>query len=136
MDTVSKRKRSWIMSRVSQKNTPLEKIIQHELRKRKIKFSQHTKTLPGSPDIVFQNEKIAIFVDGDFWHGWRFPAWEHKLTTFWRKKISANRKRDRRNFRKLRSLGWRVIRIWQHQLIKDKEQSIQQILKALSHKRR
>lgn len=131
MDTVSKRKRSWIMSRVSQKNTPLEKIIQHELRKRKIKFFLHVKTLPGSPDIVFQEKKIAVFVDGDFWHGWRFPVLEHKLTTFWRKKISANRKRDQRNFRKLRSLGWRVVRIWQHQLITDKEKCIHKILNLL-----
>ncbi|MDP2208177.1 MAG: very short patch repair endonuclease [Bacteroidota bacterium] len=136
MDIVSKRKRSWIMSRVSQKNTPLEKIIQRELRKRGIKFSHHVKTLPGSPDIVFQDMKIAVFVDGDFWHGWRFPVWEHKLTSFWHKKISTNRKRDQRNFRKLRSLGWRVIRIWQHQLINNKELSIQKILQGVSHRRR
>src|SRR5262249_6480031 len=67
-----------------------------------------------TPDIVFTTERVAIFLDGDFWHGYRFPQWERTLSPFWRRKIAANRERDRRNFRRLRRLGWRVIRIWQH----------------------
>ena len=63
-------------------------------------------------------EKVAVFVDGDFWHGWRLPAWEHKLSKFWRDKLRANRARDQRNFRRLRAAGWKVIRIWQHALKK------------------
>lgn len=135
-DHLTPDQRSRAMKRVKLRNGSLERIIQKELQKRKLNFKRHIKNLPGSPDIVFQNKKIAIFVDGDFWHGWRFPVWEHKLTSFWRKKISTNRKRDQRNFRKLRSLGWCVVRIWQHQLIKDKEQSIKRILQAVSHRRR
>jgi DNA mismatch endonuclease (patch repair protein) len=91
------------------------------------------KSLPGSPDIVFAREKVAIFIDGDFWHGWRLPAWEHKLSPFWREKLRANRKRDRRNFQKLRALGWRVIRIWQHQIKRDPEACIRSIMVTLSH---
>lgn len=59
---------------------------------------------------------MAVFVDGDFWHGWRFPQWQAKLTNFWREKIHATRCRDLRNFRKLRRMGWKVVRIWEHQL--------------------
>ena len=81
-----------------------------------MKFRKHDKSLPGRPDIVFPKERVAVFIDGDFWHGWRLPAWEHKLSKFWRDKLHANRRRDRRNFRKLRTSGWKVIRIWQHQL--------------------
>ena len=131
MDIVSKRKRSWMMGRVRQKNTPLERTLQSELRKRKVTFRLHRRELPGTPDIVFPKKKVAVFVDGDFWHGWRLPAWERKLTPFWRNKLRENRKRDARNFRKLRVQGWKVIRIWQHQLKKDSDASIERIQKAL-----
>ena len=86
-----------------------------------VSFACVSAAEPKAPatDIVFRNAKVAVFVDGDFWHGWRLPAWEHKLTSFWLDKLHANRDRDRRNFRKLRSLGWRVVRVWQHQLKRD-----------------
>ncbi len=120
-----------MMGRVRQKNTPLERTLQSELRKRKVTFRLHRRELPGTPDIVFPKKKVAVFVDGDFWHGWRLPAWERKLTPFWRNKLRENRKRDARNFRKLRVQGWKVIRIWQHQLKKDSDASIERIQKAL-----
>ena len=53
---------------------------------------------------------------GDFWHGYRFPARSHKLSEFWQDKIEKNRTRDQRNFRKLRQTGWRIIRLWQHEV--------------------
>jgi len=121
------------MSRVKLRDGPLERAIQRELRRRGLRFRKHVKSLPGSPDIVFAREKVAIFIDGDFWHGWRLPAWEHKLSPFWREKLRANRKRDRRNFQKLRALGWRVIRIWQHQIKRDPEACIRSIMVTLSH---
>ena len=68
------------------------------------------KNLPGKPDIVFTKRKIAIFIDGDFWHGYRFPTWKDSLSDFWQKKIEQNRIRDRKNFNKLRKRGWKVIR--------------------------
>lgn len=104
------------MKRVKLKDGSLEKLVQRELRSKGLKFRRHIRTLPGSPDIVFPKEKVAVFVDGDFWHGWRLPAWEHKLSKFWRDKLRANRARDQRNFRRLRADGWKVIRIWQHEL--------------------
>ncbi|MGA2853581.1 MAG: very short patch repair endonuclease [Verrucomicrobiota bacterium] len=107
------------MKRVKLKDGSLEKLVQRELRAKGLKFRRHVRTLPGSPDIVFPKEKVAVFVDGDFWHGWRLPAWEHKLSKFWRDKLRANRARDQRNFRHLRAAGWKVIRIWQHELKHD-----------------
>lgn len=77
------------------------------------------RDLPGRPDFVFRDRRIAIFVDGDFWHGWRFPVWGHKLAPFWAEKISKNRDRDRRNYAKLRRAGWSVVRIWEHQIEKE-----------------
>lgn len=107
------------MKRVKLKDGSLEKLVQRELRARGLRFKRHVRALPGSPDIVFPEQKLAVFVDGDFWHGWRLPAWERKLSPFWRDKLRANRARDLRNFRRLRGRGWRVIRLWQHEVLSD-----------------
>ena len=73
--------------------------------------------LPGKPDFVFRVQRLAIFVDGCFWHGcprcYRLPDDNRK---FWKNKVLTNRRRDRSRTRRLRSLGWRVLRIWEHSL--------------------
>jgi DNA mismatch endonuclease, patch repair protein len=74
------------------------------------------RDLPGRPDLVLRARRVAIFVDGDFWHGWRFPAWRNKLSEKWELKIAANRRRDALNHARLRRSGWLVVRIWEHQL--------------------
>lgn len=98
-------RRSRAMKRVKLKDGPLEKLVQRELRAHGLRFQRHVRSLPGCPDIVFRKEKVAVFVDGDFWHGWRLPAWEHKLSPFWRDELRANRTRDQRNFSRLRTTG-------------------------------
>lgn len=122
------------MKRVKLKDGSLEKLAHQELRVRGLRFQRNVRSLPGSPDIVFRRERVAVFVDGDFWHGWRLPAWEHKLSPFWRDKLRANRTRDRRNFRRLRTDRWRVIRLWQHQIRRDLDSCIGQVAVAL-HRR-
>lgn len=117
------------MSQVKTRNTDLEIIVIKGLKKRGFRFRRHVKVLPGKPDIVFYQAKLAVFVDGDFWHGYRLPRWRDALSPFWQEKIEKNRKRDRRNFAKLRRMGWRVIRIWQHQLQDDPASCIEQIAK-------
>lgn len=109
------------MKRVKLKNGPLEKRVKMELRAMGLRYRSNNGSLPGSPDVVLPRHRVAIFVDGDFWHGWRLSSWEHKLTDFWRDKLRANRVRDQRNFRRLRRNGWKVMRIWEHQ-IEQKEQ--------------
>jgi len=93
---------------------------------------RHLKSLPGKPDIVLPKNRVAIFIDSDFWHGWQFPRWERKLNGFWRRKIRLNRSRDLRNFRILRQMGWRVARMWGHQLKEDFSGTIKKII-DLSH---
>lgn len=123
--------RSRAMKRVKLKDGPLEKLVQQELRARGLRFHRHVCSLPGRPDVVFPKAKVAVFVDGDFWHGWRLPAWEHRLSQFWCDKLRANRARDQRNFRRLRADGWRVVRIWQHQLRRDPGLCLHRIVEAL-----
>lgn len=80
------------------------------------RYRIHVPILPGCPDIVFLGRRVAVFVDGDFWHGYRLPAWEHKLSAYWKSKIKRNRDRDRKNHRKLRESGWKVVRVWEHEI--------------------
>ena len=129
-DTMSAETRSRVMSRIKGKDTLPERLVCRELRGRRIYFTRHGKVLPGCPDIVFRRIKLAVFIDGDFWHGWRFALWEHKLSEKWREKIAATRGRDQRNFRKLRRLGWTVIRIWEHQVENDPNSCVQRVLDA------
>ncbi len=123
--------RSRAMKAVKLSGGPLEKRMQAELRRSGLKFATNCKGLPGTPDIVFRKQRVAVFVDGDFWHGWRLPSWEHKLTDFWRKKLRANRSRDQRNFRRLRAADWNVVRLWEHQVLSDVSRCVDRITSFL-----
>jgi len=127
-DIMSPEKRSALMSRIRGRNTAPERRIFGLLRRRGVAFSRHATAIPGTPDIAFKRLRLAIFIDGDFWHGWRFPAWEAKLGTFWRNKIRTNRERDRRTFRKLRRQGWVVVRFWEHQVESGAEACAERVL--------
>ena len=129
-DIMSPATRSKVMSRIKGKNTSPERLVCQELRRRGIYFAKHARELAGRPDIVFRRAKVAVFIDGDFWHGWRFPLWKHKLSQKWQEKIEATRERDRRNFSKLRRMGWKVVRIWEHQIEQDLESCVARILLA------
>lgn len=131
-DRMTPAQRSWAMSRVKGRNGSLELRIQRGLRKSGLRFTLHPADLAGTPDIVFRHERVAIFIDGDFWHGWRLPAWEHKLAEFWRLKLRANRSRDRRNFRRLRAARWTVVRIWEHEARRDMGRCLASIRGALA----
>jgi DNA mismatch endonuclease (patch repair protein) len=119
------------MSRVRVKSTDIEELIGLEIQKRGHRFRKNVKDLPGKPDIVFRDEMVAVFVDGDFWHGYRFPSWRRKVPKFWRIKIAKNRERDRRNFRKLRRNGWTVVRLWQHEVERDLDRCVDRVVWAL-----
>ena len=130
-DSLTAEQRSYCMSRVRSRDTDLERMVRSELHKRGLRFRKNVRALPGSPDVVFKPARVAVFVDGDFWHGYRFPLWQHTLSDFWRVKIGKNRERDRRNFRKLRRMGWRVIRLWQHQIERDLDACIERVTSAV-----
>ena len=134
-DNLTPEQRSYCMSRIKGKDTGLERKVRSELHKRGLRFRKHVKDLPGKPDIVFPKARVVVFIDGDFWHGYRFPTWEHKVSEFWKEKINKNRERDRKNFRKLQAMGWRVIRLWQHEIKQDFEGCITRIIAAVRDSR-
>lgn len=134
VDNLTQQQRSYCMSRVKGKDTWLERVVRSELHKRGLRFRKHNGKLPGKPDIIFPKVKIVVFLDGDFWHGYRFSQWERNLSKFWRKKIGETRKRDQRNFAKLRRMGWQVIRIWEHSIDRDLNGVVRKICAALQSK--
>lgn len=117
-DVFSRRKRSEIMSHVkSNGNLATERRLISIFRKKGIKgWRRHTKNF-GNPDFVFPEVRLAVFIDGCFWHccpkHGEIPG---SNSAFWAKKLDANHRRDRLVNRTLSKQGWRVIRIWQHDL--------------------
>jgi len=130
-DIMSPEKRSALMSRIRGKDTLPEREVAQALSGIALSWESHARDLPGRPDFVFRNARVAVFVDGDFWHGWRFPQWHDKLSEAWEQKIAGNRARDRRNHRRLRRMGWTVIRIWEHQIRLDLEKAMRRVRAAL-----
>lgn len=131
-DDLTPEQRSYCMSRCKGKDTNLEKIVRTALHKKGLRFRKHNAKLPGKPDIIFAKAKVVVFLDGDFWHGYRFPNWRKKIPKFWQKKIGETRLRDRRNFAKLRRMGWTVLRIWEHSIERDIEVAVQRIARTVN----
>lgn len=119
VDTVSRGKRTEIMSSVKQRHTKPELIVRKLLHKLGYRFRLHSKNLPGTPDIVLPRYKSAIFVHGCFWHQHvdcpksRRPSTN---TDYWERKLDENIERDRRKESELVNKGWKVLTIWQCQL--------------------
>jgi DNA mismatch endonuclease, patch repair protein len=133
-DVFNKAKRSEVMASVRGKGN---RSTEWKLRARLISsgisgWRMHATEVPGKPDIIFPNEKVAIFLDGCFWHGCKkcrtIPESNHD---FWKKKIEGNRKRDRETVRKLGKAGWLVLRFWEHQIKRGPSKCMDAIFKAL-----
>jgi DNA mismatch endonuclease (patch repair protein) len=111
------------MSRVrSSGNATTELKLLALLRAAHVTGWQRNQCILGKPDFAFRRERVAVFVDGCFWHG--CPKHRTKPannTAFWRRKLAANKARDRRVTRTLRRMGWRVVRIWEHELARRNE---------------
>ncbi|OGI34302.1 MAG: hypothetical protein A2259_05090 [Candidatus Moranbacteria bacterium RIFOXYA2_FULL_43_15] len=133
-DIFSKEKRSEIMSKIRSKNTSIEKAVFRELAKRGVYFQKHYKKAFGNPDVALPRKKKAVFIDGDFWHGYRFEKQKKRLANkYWINKIDTNIKRDRKNRLKLKKNGWKVFRIWEHEIERNFENSINKIESFLIH---
>lgn len=131
-DFLTRRARSALMSRIRGKNTGIERAVFKSLRKLGLRFRRHACDLPGSPDVSFGIEKLAIFVDGDFWHGRGYAKWGAKLKPYWRAKIERNIARDAAARRKLRRMGWRVLRLWGTDIERKCDRCMGRVAQALS----
>lgn len=135
-DVFTKSERSRIMARVlGRGNARTELVFVKILRQHKIVGWRRHRPLFGSPDFVFSKKRVAIFVDGCFWHGCpRHGTQPSTNRAFWRKKLVRNKDRDRLVTRTLQKSGWYVLRIWQHELVcKRKGRCLLRIKRALGH---
>ena len=115
-DIISKKKRSWNMSRIKSKDTKPELIVRSLLHRMGYRFRLYRKNLPGKPDIVLPKYGTAIFVHGCFWH--RHPNCKYAYMPksrigFWRNKFEENTVRDKKKHSELKKSGWKVIIIWE-----------------------
>ena len=117
MDKITKEQRSKIMSKIRNKWTSPEKLLHNKLKGLKIKHKMHP-AIYGKPDILLNSSKTVIFIDGCFWHGChtcnnKKPSTNKK---FWINKIKKNIKRDAHVIRRLKKDGFKIIRIWEHDI--------------------
>lgn len=131
-DVFTKEKRSEIMSHIRSKNTGIEKKVFSYLRRNKIYFYKHYPKAPGRPDIALPSKKRAVMIHGDFWHGYRFNKWKNRIPAdYWRDKIATNIRRDESQIRKLRRQGWRVLKVWGHDIVDNPESTFREIARFL-----
>jgi DNA mismatch endonuclease, patch repair protein len=120
MDSISKKRRSWNMSRIRSKDTKPELIVRSFLHRKGYRFRLHKKDLPGIPDIVLPKFKIAVLVHGCFWHrhsGCKYAYSPKSNVAKWNKKFEDNVKRDEKVNKDLKSLGWNTITIWECEVL-------------------
>ena len=120
-DVLTKKQRSFNMSMIRGKNTQPEIILRRIISAAGLRGYRLNYKLPGKPDIVFTKRKIAIFIDGCFWHKCSKCFIKPRTNAkFWNKKIYSNVQRDKVVSTELKSKGWKVLRIWEHELRKEK----------------
>lgn len=132
-DALTVHERSRRMSLIRSKSTKFENDFIAALKKQTRKtFTTNDASILGKPDLVFRKNKVCVFLDSNFWHGWQYPRWKHLLKNdFWREKIERNRARDRKVTQKLRNDGLVVMRFWEHQLKKDQSLCVKKVIDSL-----
>ncbi|MGB8362126.1 MAG: DNA mismatch endonuclease Vsr [Acidimicrobiia bacterium] len=119
-----------------ERDTRTERVLRRTLHRRGLRFRLHRRLLPESrreTDIVFVAPRVAVFVDGCFWHGCPDHAtWPKNNARFWRQKIEANRDRDRETNAQLAALGWAVVRVWEHEDPFEASERIARLIKERS----
>ena len=132
-DVLTPEQRRKNMSRIHGKNTSPELKLRKMLWEAGIRGYRVHYKLPGKPDIVFTRKKTAVFVDGCFWHKcpvcFRPPATNAE---FWNEKLQKNVERDLRVTQELETLGWVVLRFWEHEIKKTPEEVVKRIRDALN----
>jgi DNA (cytosine-5)-methyltransferase 1 len=125
--------RSRIMREVPSKNTSGEMLFRKALWQAGIRgFRLHSATVPGHPDVVFQKQRIAVFIDGCFWHGcpkcYRAPK---SNQDYWKMKVSRNKKRDEAVTELCKKAGWKVLRIWEHEVVRSPKKAATRLARLL-----
>lgn len=114
------------MSRIRGSNTKIDLKMKKILSELGYSYQMYPK-MYGNPDFIIKRNKIAVFCDGDFWHGYKYDSKKKPAKKFWRNKIEENMRRDKKISRKLRREGWSVLRFWEHDIEKNSEKCVRRI---------
>jgi DNA mismatch endonuclease, patch repair protein len=131
MDVLTPSQRSLCMSRIRGRNTRPEIVLRTALWSLGLRYRLHFP-IPGKPDVAFPRQRVAVFVDGCFWHGCPEHSVKPKTNSaFWTDKLRKNVARDRRNELELAELGWTFVRFWEHELDQSPEDCAASVLARL-----
>ncbi len=131
-DNLTKEKRSKVMASIRGKNTKPELAVRKILWSNGLRYRIHDNTVFGKPDISNKKKKLAVFIDGCFWHGCNRCYKEPKSNVgFWKNKIIKNKQRRIKVRRELRKNGWKIIEFWEHEIINNPEKTASKIGKIL-----
>lgn len=122
------------------KDTAVELLLRRKLWRMGLRYRTHAADLPGTPDLIFPTLRVAVFCDGDFWHGRNWDLLRRKLeqgtnASYWPMKIARNRERDLANDVKLTAAGWRVIRLWETDIKRDLRLATITVLEAVQERK-
>jgi len=134
-DTVSKERRSEIMSHIKSKNTSIEVMVRQRLHSLGYRYRVHYKALPGKPDIVFTKKMIAIFIHGCFWHGHdtgcRYSHKSQSRQEYWNSKMLKTMQRDIDHTKFLCENGWKVVVVWECEIKMDINRAVNKLISIL-----
>ena len=125
------------MKKIRSNNTSPEILLRKGLWARNIRYRINDKRHPGKPDITISKYKVAIFIDGEFWHGYKWKVKKKKIKAnrgYWIPKIEKNIARDKRYNFLLKKQGWKVIRFWEKEIKKNIDQCIKLIMNSIYDK--
>ena len=135
---MTEEQRSYNMSRIKGKDTSIERILSRALWHRRLRFRKNSSSVYGHPDISIKKYRIAIFCDGDFWHGY---DWENRKNSikshrdYWIPKIERNIEKDVEVNHVLHGMGYTVIRLWEHEIRKDADDAADMIMRIVNEKK-
>lgn len=136
MDIMTKEQRSANMRAIKSKDTKIEIKLRQALWHNGIRYRKNYKICKCKPDIVITKNRIAVFCDGDFWHGKESKYSVHTNEKFWNSKIQRNIERDLENTIELRDNGWTVLRFWETELNEYFEDCLNEILQHIANRNR
>ena len=127
-------KRSKMMSKIRGKNTKPEMLFRKALFKKGVRYRVDSKQLPGKPDVSIKKYQLAIFIDGEFWHGYNWQERKNTIKSnqaFWIPKIERNLQRDREVNRHLKDMDYTVFRFWDKELKNDLNKCVNDVLEYI-----
>ena len=137
-DVHTPEQRSYNMSRIHGKNTKPEELVRKYLFSQGFRYRKNDARLPGKPDIVLPTYKTVIFVNGCFWHqhsGCKNATMPKSNTDFWKEKLGKNVDNDHKHQEQLREMGWNVIVLWECELEKEFETTMDRVVALLSEEK-